>query len=443
MNAIGFFSFLIFNVFSLMFLSIFTTHYVTLDCAFLCIFISISYLLWKHFQSPVNIAISSFCAFSYLFFFIAPLCQIHLFNGSGGYFPNTLPFIYDDVLFVTLLILAFNMFLIFFIKILGCFSFHKENLAVVRPAGAYEFLVKVLVMTSIASIPLVFIISNDNSAIERLIMGKVIFFIPLLPALYLSRHHSGYYFWLFVLSVAILLIFKNPFIEKRNALGPIYLTLLVFYFGVAFWSNFRSFLLLFLSLVVVFPLISIVTHNKEATLSDIVAIGFSGLADLIAESFVSLHYDAFSNILAAVYYVQDFGASYGIQALGALLFFVPHSFWTGKPESSGIEIGDYLIENYAMWFNNLSMPFVAESYLNFGMLGIPIFSFLLASLIKFFGVWSRSSDFLKNAAAIYFSFHLIFALRGDLMNGIAYFVGPLIAMYFIPLLIIKLKSKLS
>ena len=193
----------------------------------------------------------------------------------------------------------------------------------------------------------------------------------------------------------------------------------------------------------VFPLISIVTHNKEATLSDIVAIGFSGLADLIAESFVSLHYDAFSNILAAVYYVQDFGASYGIQALGALLFFVPHSFWTGKPESSGIEIGDYLIENYAMWFNNLSMPFVAESYLNFGMLGIPIFSFLLASLIKFFGVWSRSSDFLKNAAAIYFSFHLIFALRGDLMNGIAYFVGPLIAMYFIPLLIIKLKSKLS
>jgi O-antigen polysaccharide polymerase Wzy len=442
MNAKGFFSFLIFNFFSLVFLSIFTTHYVVLDFAFLCIFSSISYLLWKHFQSPLNVAVSSFCIFSYLFFFIAPLCQIHLFNGSGGYFPNTLPFIYDDVLFTTLLILAFNMCFIVFLKVLGCFSFHEESLVVVRPAGSYDFLVKVLMVSSIALIPLVFTISNDNSAIERLIMGKVIFFIPLLPALYLSRHRTGYYFWLFVLSIAILFVFKNPFIEKRNALGPIYLTLLVFYFGVSFWSNIRSFLLLFVSLVVVFPLISVVTHNKDATLSDIFSIGFAGLTDLIAESFVSLHYDAFSNILAAFYYVQDFGTSYGMQALGALLFFVPRSSWAGKPESSGIEVGDYLIENYAMWFNNLSMPFVAESYLNFGVLGIPIFSFILAILVKHFGVWSRSTDFLKNVAAIYFSFHLIFALRGDLMNGVAYFIGPIIAMYFIPLLMIKFKSKL-
>jgi hypothetical protein len=443
MSAKGLFSFLFFNFFSLIFLYIFTTRYVALDFSFLCIFISISYLLWNHFQSPSNLAISSFCVFSYLFFFIAPLSQIHQFNGSIGYFPNTLPFIYDDVLFTTLLILAFNIFFIFFLKVLGCFSFHEENLTAVRSTDAYEFLIKVFVIFSIAFIPLVFVISNESSDIERLIFGKVIFYIPLLPALYFSKHHTGYFFWIFLISVALLLVFKNPFIEKRNALGPIYLSLLVFYFGLQYWTNFRSFFLLFISLVVIFPLISIITHNKGATFSDFVSMGFGGLGNLIADSFVSLHYDAFSNISAAVYYVQDFGVSYGMQALGALLFFVPRAFWTEKPESSGIEVGDYLIENYAMWFNNLSMPFVAESYLNFGMLGIPLFAFFLASLIKFFGVWSRSVDFLKNVVAIYFSFHLIFVLRGDLMNGVAYFIGPLIAIYFIPLLIVRFKSKLS
>jgi hypothetical protein len=67
---------------------------------------------------------------------------------------------------------------------------------------------------------------------------------------------------------------------------------------------------------------------------------------VLSEGFMSLNYDAFINIGVAMEVVQENGFSYGYQLLSALLFFVPRTIWPGKPESSGLVLGDYLIENY-------------------------------------------------------------------------------------------------
>jgi len=247
---------------------------------------------------------------------------------------------------------------------------------------------------------------------------------------------------LVVFSILILLLFKNPEIEKRNALGPIYLSLITIYFRDLCFSNLKSFLLLFLSMVLAFPVISVFTHGKGLTIDELYDIGVLGVLEKIPESFYQLHYDAFSNIIAAGYYIQDHGVSYGNQLVGAILFFIPRSFWVDKPLSSGMEVGDYLIFNYGFWFNNLSMPFIGEALLNFGFLGIIFFAVLLAYVVSLSGRWLRSISFLKHFIAIYFSYHLLFLLRGDLMNGIAYFVGPLVAIYFLPKLISNLRTNI-
>jgi hypothetical protein len=49
-----------------------------------------------------------------------------------------------------------------------------------------------------------------------------------------------------------------------------------------------------------------------------------------------------------------------------------------------------------------------------------------------------SKDFLVKSVSVYFSFHLIFLLRGDFTNAFAYFVGTVIGFYVIPKLLNKL-----
>ena len=60
---------------------------------------------------------------------------------------------------------------------------------------------------------------------------------------------------LFLLAFSILVIFKNPLLEKRNALGVIYLMIIYFTIPKLFSSNLRSFAFLSLSLLIVFPLL--------------------------------------------------------------------------------------------------------------------------------------------------------------------------------------------
>ncbi|GAA3656732.1 O-antigen polysaccharide polymerase Wzy [Flavivirga jejuensis] len=196
---------------------------------------------------------------------------------------------------------------------------------------------------------------------------------------------------------------------------------------------------MFISLVVLFPALSTLTHI-DASLSQIISnpeelIKSYNRFGGISSAFQTLHYDAYANIMATVDYTTKNGFSLGYQLLSALLFFVPRSLWSSKPTSTGELIGDYLMNDYGLNFNNLSNCIISEAYIDFGLFGIILFAFILAYSFKFFLSWLKSNDFAKQITAFYFAVHLIFLLRGDLTNGFAYFIGVFLGIYFIPKLL--------
>lgn len=133
--------------------------------------------------------------------------------------------------------------------------------------------------------------------------------------------------------------------------------------------------------------------------------------------------------MATIDYVEKNGVTYGKQLIGSVLFFVPRLIWPNKPLGSGQLIGNYLMENYSMWFNNVSNPLPSEGYINFGLIGVMFFGFLLSKI----GHWVE--DLKQNygwVVYLYISNHMIFILRGDLLSSLSYLIGILFALLIFP-----------
>jgi hypothetical protein len=290
--------------------------------------------------------------------------------------------------------------------------------------------------------------SIDMSPGAFLVRIKILFYFPLAGVIYCvyilkkqSFSTQSYLLVVMMLAIFLILLFllKNPFLVKRNALGPIYLLLVFLFIPRLVNSNVKTSILLFTAMIVGFPTIQYFTHIDY------------GFAEFLqdpsllfqrkyssADGYMSLNYDAFINIAVVLDHVEQEGLYYGFQMLSGLLFFIPRSIWPSKPEASGKMVGNHLIDNYDYWFQNLSNPFISEGYLNFGWLGIVLFAILLAYFIVKFLTWLNSENYFKKAISFYFAMHLIFFLRGDFTNGFSYFVGVFFAIYVIPKIIIKL-----
>jgi hypothetical protein len=219
------------------------------------------------------------------------------------------------------------------------------------------------------------------------------------------------------LLIVLVLITENPYTEKRNALGPLYLGLTLIAFQDWFASRTRRMLLLVGSMVIGFPAISVFTHNHQQTLG---TLSMSEVANRIQEHYFSINYDSWANIYTSVEIVKVHGPQWGKQLLGSVLFFVPSSIWTTKPLATGIFLGNYLISSYSMWFNNLSAPLVAEGYLDFGYMGVIVYAAATAALVAFINKLALKDNRLALPMAIYASLFLMFLLRGSLMIAMGF-----------------------
>ncbi|MDG1315031.1 MAG: hypothetical protein P8P29_05860, partial [Flavobacteriaceae bacterium] len=310
-------------------------------------------------------------------------------------FPNDFAYSDSSVVIANILILIFN--LVFILSYL----FFKENKLDSNEEQSFEpnfkyntplvilaLLVICFFITLLNYEYLLNDISNsvyvikDESTSSLLLKKKFLFFIPLagivIALKYLQTRNkinrNTVFILFFLITFLILLVFfKNTFTEKRNTLGPIYISLIYLFFPKLLNSNAKFFLFMFLAMVVVFPLSSTLTHI-DASLEQIFAepklIYDSFLRfGSISGAFESLHYDAFANIMATVEYVKLYGLSWGFQLLGVCLFFIPRSLWTTKPLSTGELIGNYLFDTTPRNFTNLSNPVVSEGFINFGLIG--------------------------------------------------------------------------
>ncbi|MFH4562453.1 O-antigen polymerase [Vibrio diabolicus] len=184
-------------------------------------------------------------------------------------------------------------------------------------------------------------------------------------------------------------------------------------------------------LMVIFPFL-----NKFRYFSSDQEISF----DIDYSFITSGHLDAYQNFVRAV--DTDF-ISWGHQLLGSLLFFVPRSLWQSKPIGSGHQLS----ENEDLYMSNISMPYIAEGYINFHMFGVLMFSIVLAFLCAKFDrfYWDRKkiTDKVDTISILYLFMlgFLLFILRGDLLSSISYFVAFILS-FFTVVVPIKLYSRL-
>ncbi|AJR02869.1 O-antigen polymerase [Siansivirga zeaxanthinifaciens] len=421
-------------------------------------FFVISFIFYYHLKIEKKFSpfLTCFIVFFYLFLIIAPIVQISSFKLHSTQFMTRYPYAESEVIYANFIILIFILsFVIFYFlftkNIIPKYS--KPLFLATKPFFILNiFIVTILVIVIYYNSVILDIASSTYekssksiSVAANLVKSKVIFMIPFGGIIhaygYLKENHKNkvnkYIVLLILMLLVIAFVFlKNPLNEKRNLLGPVYITLIFLFYPKLLNRNSTFFLFMFISLVVLFPALSTLTHI-DANLSQIISnpeelIKSYNRFGGITSAYQTLHYDAYANILATIDYTEKNGLSFGSQLLSALLFFVPRNLWSTKPISTGELIGDHLINDYGFVFNNLSNSIVSEAYIDFGLFGVVLFAFILAYSFKFFLSWLKSNDFAKQITAFYFAVHLIFLLRGDLTNGFAYFVGVFLGIYFIP-----------
>ena len=410
-------------------------------------------LLWWHLYREQDYSpfISVYIVFNFLFFIIAPILQLRVIGSKNADFLTNLPYTSNGIIYANVLIVIFT------ISFFGAYTLFKKT----RKARAIKHNVESdrrlpLVLIGTLGISLLvfmasygFVINEMSRAgwmsfsvgtTELLIWKKLLFVVPLGGIIlsvqyYKSTRGSSKNLLaialVLILFVMLLLWFKNPLVEKRNALGPIYISIIYLFIPRLLNSNVKTMFFMFFTMIIVFPLSAIITHAKSSMRAifiqpRLLLDEFEG--EGIGEVFNTLHYDAFINIVATIDYVKYEGFSYGYQLLSAFLFFVPRKVWPDKPISTGQLVGEYLIDNYGFNFSNLSNPMVSEGYINFGIVGVVLLAIILAYTLVYLLTWLQSSILMKKMMAFYFAIHLLFFLRGDFANGFSYYVGTLVGV---------------
>lgn len=381
------------------------------------------------------------CIFYILFFIIAPVIQL-----GKGYYPIPFPINVEYILIANIcnmiFIVSYTMFRYTSVK---KYKSQERNVKKFNINKSTKYIISLLFLIFfIPKLPSIInnIISRSGyidteSKMIGLIVGKFIMFIPLMFVFYyiieyIEKKDKRILFILFNW-IFILILCKNPFNEKRNGLGPIYGSIIMFF--IYRKINPRNFFILAtVVFTIAFPLTSVITHSKlgisELLLqwSDIFSI------DIVIDQFSQMHFDAFELLNVTIDYMNHNDINLGRQFLGAILFFIPRGMWINKPLNTGMLMGNYLINDYGFHYNNLSCPITAEAYINGGIIGVILFALIMS-------MWSKLVYKLLNhknyytLIGWYMCIHLFFLLRGDLTNGIAYIIGPLLALVFIPKMI--------
>jgi hypothetical protein len=301
-------------------------------------------------------------------------------------------------------------------------------------AGAVGLAVAVCLCVVAIAAPKAYASIENSAAVSpsALIVKRCLLFLPSATLLILLQEtvRSGRKLLfsrvcVLLLLLLLVLITENPYTEKRNALGPLYIALLLVAFPGFFRSWARRMLLLVGGMVLIFPAITIFTHNHQQSLGDVT---LAQVSDRLMDHYFSINYDSWANIYTAIEIAGAHGVQWGHQLLGSLLFFVPSGIWSGKPLATGIYLANYLSVNYSMWFTNLSAPLIAEGYLDFGFVGVILYAGVAAFVVTLLNkVALRGSRWVSFPLAVYGAVLLMIVLRGSLMIALGFASAALLA----------------
>ncbi|WP_329217620.1 hypothetical protein [Streptomyces microflavus] len=86
----------------------------------------------------------------------------------------------------------------------------------------------------------------------------------------------------------------------------------------------------------------------------------------VFEPLVTKDYDQMVMFANTISWVDTRGHTYGRQLTGSALFFVPRAVWSGKPEDTGVRVGQWM----GLRMTNLSAPLWTEFWVDFGATGM-------------------------------------------------------------------------
>jgi hypothetical protein len=205
----------------------------------------------------------------------------------------------------------------------------------------------------------------------------------------------------------------NPISSPRYYFGTVILAVLAGLGAYSTPNRVRWMSVAFLvGLVAVFPLAD---AFRLSTTGD-----FSGENPLA--SMTSGDFDAFAQVNNTLYYVGHMGITWGMQALGVLLFWVPRSVWPSKP----LDTGTLIAQTRDYGFTNVSSPIWSELFINGGWLVLPVGMLAL-------GMWMRWFDAGpgRRVLAMILPFYMMILLRGSLLQAMAYLSVLVLASWFV------------
>lgn len=264
---------------------------------------------------------------------------------------------------------------------------------------------------------------ESQGYVSYLIMQKVVRAIPFSCAI--IAMNSGFRKKDRLILLLLMLIALFPPGLPRNAIAMYWLPVLLISSKRLNKGNVFIFLMLF-GLLVVFPFFDIFRRWNGS-------FEYEYSLDFLND----MNFDSSQEFMIAI---KKNVITWGYQLLGAVLFFVPRAIWPSKPIGSGA----LMAEDDGV-FSNISMPFFGEGYVNFGFVGVVIFTIVLASICsKLDKKYWYNKDVFNRYKPYYLLLvgAILFIMRGDLMSSLAYTLGTIASVYLTErLCIIKKEQK--
>lgn len=204
----------------------------------------------------------------------------------------------------------------------------------------------------------------------------------------------------------------------RNSVAAMYIPVLLWSFPI-FRKRQVFVFIISIALLVIFPFLNKFRHVDN--INSFEKISF----ELDFSQFLDMNFDSYSMFMRVL---KTDIVTNGNQLLGVIFFWVPRSLWPGKAIGSGA----YIAHETHLSFTNLSMPYMGEGYLNFGILGIIIFSVVLAYIFAILdsNYWKYNNENNFSSLKYYLILGLVmFIMRGDLLSSFAYTIGYIMSFY--------------
>ena len=218
------------------------------------------------------------------------------------------------------------------------------------------------------------------------------------------------------LAFVLLAIGCSPIGMPRFEAATVYIAVIVLAFPKL--AKRRIFLYGFIfAFIVMFPLLDVFRYNLFGTVS--VGASLQKIGENVVDYYLTGNFDAFVMTQKTFDYCSANGFTLGHQLLGSALFWVPRSLWLSKPLSTAA-----LVQNSFGYYGveaNVSSCFIAEAYVDFGIVGVIIYSIVLGTITHYIdnriNLMVMKNEFdLEDILWVLMPTLFFFMMRGALMS---------------------------